>query len=174
MATASVPRFAEALVASGPTSEYPGRMRRFGQLVGTWSVKGSRLDEASGEWVEREFTWIVEFVLDGRAVQDVEVVASASHPSGFETVATAVRVYDPHAGAWRVSYFSPTIDEYCHLVATPYRTGIRQDGTRTDGRPIRWNFTSITADRYAWEGWVSHDEGATWLLIEHNEATRIS
>src|SRR5665647_136485 len=174
MTSESASRFAEALIAPGPTPEYSGRMRRFGQLVGSWAAKGSRLDQASGEWSEREFTWIVEFILDGRAVQDVEVVASATHSSGLETVATAIRVYDPNAGAWRVSYFAPTIGEYCHLVATPHRHGLRQDGTGTDGRPIRWNFTSITADTYAWEGWVSDDEGATWLLVEHNEAVRIS
>jgi len=173
MTTLPLTRFDEALVAPGPTPEYPGRMRRFGQLVGSWAVKGSRLDEESGEWTHRDFVWIVEFILDGRAVQDVEIVANETNPSGFETVATAVRVYDPLAGAWRVSYFAPTMGEYCHLVATPYRNGLRQDGTRTDGRPIRWNFTSITAETYNWEGWVSADEGATWLLVEHNEATRI-
>jgi hypothetical protein len=174
MTTASVSGLAEALIAPGPTPEYPGRMRRFGQLVGSWAATGSRLDETTGEWVVRDFTWIMDFILDGRAVQDVEVEARSSHPSGFETVATAVRVYDPHAGMWRVTYFAPTTGEYCHLVATPHRTGIRQDGTRTDGKPIRWNFTSIAADRYNWEAWVSDDEGATWRLIEHNEATRIS
>jgi hypothetical protein len=174
MDAAATPRFAEALVALGPTADYPGRMKRFGQLVGSWAAKGSRLNEATGEWVAREFTWIVGFILDGRAVQDIEVVASTSHPSGFETVATAVRVYDPHAGVWRVSSFAPTIDEYCQLIATPYRLGIRQDGTRTDSKLIRWNFTSITASTYTWEGWVSGDDGVTWTLVEHNEATRIS
>jgi len=173
MTSAPVPDFANALIAPGPTPEYPGRMRRFGQLVGSWATKSSRLDEATGEWGEREFTWLVRFILDGRAVQDVEVVASATHPSGFETVATAIRVYDPNAGAWRVSFFAPTSGEYCHLVATPYRNGLRQDGTGTDGRPIRWNFTSITADAYTWEGWVSNDEGASWLLVARNRATRI-
>ena len=171
--TTSESRFAEALIADGPTPEYPGRMRRFGQLVGTWAVHGSKLDESTGEWAEREFTWIVQFVLDGRAVQDVEVEASTTHPSGFETVATAVRVYDQLAGAWRVSYFAPTLGEYCHLVATPYRNGLRQDGTGTDGRPVRWNFTSITEDGYTWEGWVSDDEGTTWHLVEHNEGVRV-
>jgi hypothetical protein len=174
MTTASVSGLADALITPGPTAEYPARMRRFGQLVGTWAVKGSRLDEASAEWVGRDFTWIVGYILDGRAVQYVEVEASTTHPSGFVTVATAVRVYDADAGVWRVSYFAPTTGEYCHLVATPYRTGVRQDGTRTDGKPIRWNFTSITAEEYAWEGWVSDDEGSTWRLIEHNEAVRIS
>ncbi|MCU1635050.1 MAG: hypothetical protein JWQ68_289 [Cryobacterium sp.] len=149
-------------------------MRRFGQLVGAWAARGSRLNEETGEWTEREFTWVVGFILDGRAVQDVEVSSSTTHPSGFETVATAVRVYDPHAGAWRVSYFAPQLGEYCHLVATPYRTGIRQDGTRNDGKPIRWNFTEITPATYAWQGWVSEDEGSTWVLVEHNEATRLS
>jgi hypothetical protein len=166
-------RFDEALIAHGPTPEYPGRMRRFGQMVGSWAAKGSRLDETTGEWIERDFIWLVEFILDGRAVQDLELVASATHPSGFETVATTLRVYDALAGAWRVSYFAPTLGEYCQLVATPYRHGVRQEGTRTDGRPIRWNFTAITPDSYTWEGWVSFDEGATWRLIEHNEATRM-
>ncbi len=174
MATASVSGLAETLIAPGPTSEYPSRMRRFGQLVGSWDAKGSRLNEATGDWTEREFTWVVDYILDGRAVQDIEVEASEAHPSGYATVATAVRVYDQHAGLWRVSYFAPTTGEYCHLVATPYRTGIRQDGTRTDGKPIRWNFTSITPDAFAWEGWVSDDEGATWRLIERNEAVRVS
>jgi len=173
MTTIPTPRFDQALVSSDATPEYPERMKRFGRLVGSWNVKGHRLDESTGDWAEREFIWLMELILDGRAVQDVELVARDSHPSGFETVATAIRVYDPFAGVWRVSYFAPVAGEYCHLVASPYRYGIRQDGTRTDGKAIRWNFTSITATSYKWEGWVSSDEGATWLLIEHNEATRI-
>lgn len=174
MTTAAIAGLADTLIASGPTADYPSRMRRFGQLVGSWAAKGSRFNEATGEWQVRDFIWVVDYILDGRAVQDVELEASTAHPSGFETVATAVRVYDPHAGVWRVSYFAPTTGEYCHLVATPYRAGIRQDGTRTDGKLIRWNFTSITDKTYAWEGWLSDDEGATWRLIERNEGERVS
>ncbi|KGJ76938.1 hypothetical protein GY21_08860 [Cryobacterium roopkundense] len=173
MTAIPTPRFDEALVTHEPTSEYPERMKRFGRLVGSWSVKGSRLSEETGDWSERTFVWEMAFILDGRAVQDVEIEAREEHPTGFETVATAIRVYDAFAGVWRVSYFAPVTGEYCHLVATPYRYGIRQDGTRTDGKLIRWNFTSITANSYKWEGWVSNDEGSSWQLIEHNEATRI-
>jgi len=173
MTATPTPRFVEALVAAEATDHYPERMKRFGRLVGSWAVTGTRLDETTGEWSERSFVWQMEFILDGRAVQDIEIESRPSHPAGRETVATAIRVYDPLAGAWRVSYFAPLTGEYCHLVATPYRYGVRQDGTRTDGKPIRWNFTSITATSYRWEGWVSSDEGVTWLLIEHNEATRI-
>ncbi|MDH6235347.1 hypothetical protein [Cryobacterium sp. CG_9.6] len=173
MTATPIPPFADALIVPEATPEYPERMKRFGRLVGSWAAKGSRLNEETGEWSERTFVWQMAFILDGRAVQDIEIETNDAHPAGRETVATAIRVYDALAGAWRVSYFAPTLGEYCHLVATPYRLGIRQDGTRTDGKPIRWNFTSITANSYKWEGWVSSDEGATWLLIEHNEATRI-
>ncbi|MFC6356193.1 hypothetical protein [Luethyella okanaganae] len=172
MTTAAGSPFTEALVSEDATSEYPARMRRFGQLVGSWAARGHRLDEATGEWHDREFTWIVAFILDGRAVQDIEVVETEQGKR--ETVATGVRVYDPLAGAWRVSFFSPKTGEYCHLIATSYRGGIRQDGTQTDERPIRWNFSEITADSYVWDGWVSNDGGSNWELTEHVEATRIT
>jgi len=167
----TIPSFAEALVASGPTEKYPTRMNRFGRLVGRWSVHSRRLDEVTGEWNESEFVWVVGFILDGRAVQDVSLRAT---DAGYETIATAVRVYDPAMGAWRVSYFEPGRGEYCHLVATSYRSdGIRQDGTRNDGMLIRWNFSGITDDRYTWESFVSRDEGKTWELDEHNDGVRI-
>lgn len=162
-------RFAEALIAAGPTSEYPVRMREFARLVGRWDARGSRLDEGTGEWRERAFEWVVEYVLEGRAVQDLEITTDDARRS----IATAVRVYDPEAGAWRVSFFSPETGEYCTLVATSYRDGIRQDGTRTDGLPIRWNFSGITDDAYIWDGWVSTDDGRTWVHTDHVEATRM-
>ena len=46
-------RFADALVSSGPSPEHPKRMTRFGQLVGSWHVRGRRLDEPTGEWRDR-------------------------------------------------------------------------------------------------------------------------
>ncbi|MEJ3405752.1 hypothetical protein WDJ51_13510 [Rathayibacter sp. YIM 133350] len=164
--------FTSALIANGPTADYPALMRPFARLVGSWDVRGSRLDAASGEWRDRHFTWVVAYILEGRAVQDLEVVEG---PGGVaETVATAVRVYDPDAGLWRVSFFAPRTGEFCHLVATSHRNGIRQDGSQTDERPIRWNFSEITDDRYVWEGWVSDDGGQTFTLTERNVGTRLA
>jgi hypothetical protein len=166
--------FADALLADGPDERYAARMSRIGRLVGSWDARGRRLDEESGEWVERSFTWIVSYVLGGRAVQDLEVVPSATRPDEPVTIATALRVYDPVAGITRVSYVSPESNQYCNLVAIGWRDGIRQDGTQNDGRPIRWNFSAITDDSYVWDGWVSNDDGATWELVEHIEGTRIA
>ncbi len=163
--------FADALISDAATPQYPNRMSRFGRLVGSWAVHSKRLDEATGHWHESDFVWVVSFVLDGRAVQDV-----ALHPredGGHDAISTAMRVYDRDMGAWRVSYFEPRRGEYAHLVATAHkRDGIRQDGTRNDGLLIRWNFSHITEDSYIWESFVSEDEGATWVLNGHNEGTR--
>jgi hypothetical protein len=166
-----IPDFARALIVDAPAPQYAERLRRFGQLVGTWQVEGKRLDEESGEWHDRRFTWVVEFVLGGLAVQDIELVEGDD--GAFSTVATALRVYDPVAGVTRVSYFSPAHNEYCNLVAIGYRDGIRQDGTRNDGRPIRWNFSNLDGASYRWEGWVSNDGGTTWEINEHVTGTRI-
>lgn len=164
--------FAEALISDAATSQYPTRMSRFGRMVGTWAVHSRRLDEVTGHWHESDFIWVMSFILDGTAVQDVALLPRED--GGYDAIGTAVRVYDRNMGAWRVSYFEPERGEYAHLVATAHkRDGIRQDGTRNDGLLIRWNFSKITEATYVWESFVSEDEGATWVLNEHNEGKRI-
>ena len=165
------PSFADALVSAGVAPEHPNRMTRFGQLVGTWQVRGTRLDEATGEWSDRSFTWIVSWVMGGRAIEDLEVIDVDGEPT---TIAIAVRVYDPTAGLVRVSYFSPTSNQYANLAAQGWRDGIRQDGTQNDERPIRWNFSSITDDSYEWDAWTSDDDGATWKLVQHLDGVRLA
>lgn len=166
------PTFADALISDAATEQYPTRMDRFGRLVGTWNVHSRRLDEETGEWAESDFVWVVSFILDGRAVQDVSL---APQGDGYATIGTAVRVYDWMMGGWRVSYFEPERGEYAHLVATAHkRDGIRQEGTRNDGQLIRWNFSKITESTYVWESFVSHDEGKTWILCEHNDGVRVA
>ncbi|HEY0247926.1 MAG TPA: hypothetical protein VGC45_06655 [Gryllotalpicola sp.] len=162
--------FVRALIAEGP--HHRKRLRNLGKLVGSWAVRGQRLDETTGEWTEREFTYLVSWIFEGRAIQDLEVIRE---PDGTErTAAVALRVADPQAGVARVSYFAPRANEYCNLIASTWRGGVRQDGSRNDGRPIRWNFTEITETSYEWEGWVSDDEGRTWRLTEELHGTRIA
>lgn len=165
--------FARALVASGPTPEWPQRMRLFGQLVGSWTAQTRLLDETTGAWRESVAEWVFAYTLGGRAVQDVLVARDPVDPESLEGRGSTIRVYDAALGAWRVSWFGAAGGEFCTLVATPHRRdGIRQDGTQTDGRPIRWNFSKILADSFEWDGWVSNDEGRTWWLEQHIDATR--
>jgi len=148
-------------------------MQLFGQLVGSWRAECRFLDEESGAWAEFTTDWLFAYTLGGRAVQDVLVAPSASDPTMTEAKGTTIRVYDPVLGLWRVSWFGAVAGDFCTLVASAHhRDGIRQDGTQTDGRPIRWNFSSITDDSFSWDGWVSDDEGKTWWLEQHIDATR--
>ena len=174
MSDSSDETFARALIASGPTPVRPQRMHLFGQFVGTWKAECRFLDEESGAWSEFAYDWTFAYTLGGRAVQDVLVAPSASDPAVLETKGSTVRVYDPVLGAWRVSWFGAVANDFCTLVATDHRDGIRQDGTQTDGRPIRWNFSEISEDSFMWDGWVSDDEGRTWWLEQHMDATRVS
>uniref|UniRef100_UPI0019631635 hypothetical protein n=2 Tax=Bacteria TaxID=2 RepID=UPI0019631635 len=75
--------FANALIADAPTAKYPNRMSRFGRLVGRWNVHSRRMDEATGHWHESDFTWVVGFILDGQAVQDVALIST---DDGFKTI----------------------------------------------------------------------------------------
>lgn len=165
--------FARALISAGPTPERPQRIQLFGQLVGSWRAETRLLDETSGEWRESVAEWVFAYTLGGRAVQDVLVARDPGHPDALEGRGSTVRVYDSALGAWRVSWFGAAAGDFCTLVATPHRRdGIRQDGTQTDGRPIRWNFSGITAESFSWDAWVSDDEGRTWWLEQHIDATR--
>lgn len=165
--------FARALIATEPTPERPQRMHLFGQLVGSWRADVRFLDEASGAWAERVEEWVFAYTLGGRAVQDVLVARDPEHPESLVAHGSTVRVYDSTLGAWRVSWFGAAAGDFCTLVATPHRRdGIRQDGTQTDGRPIRWNFSKITDESFEWDGWVSNDEGRTWWLEQHVDAVR--
>ena len=167
-------RFTAALLADQATPDYPERMKTFGQLVGEWAVANRFRAEAGDDWVESERRWLFSYVLDGRGVQDVIIGSDREGASDDTVFGTTLRVYDRTIGAWRVNYFSPHSGEYCALVASGYRDGVRQDGTQTDGRPIRWNFSAITPDSFEWDGWVSDDEGATWWQQQHMVATRLS
>ena len=148
-------------------------MLLFGRLVGSWRADVRLLDEATGEWRESVAEWVFAYTLGGRAVQDVLVARDPERPEVLAGHGSTVRVYDPTLGAWRVSWFGAAAGDFCTLVATPHRRdGIRQDGTQTDGRPIRWNFSKITDASFEWDGWVSDDEGRTWWLEQHIDATR--
>lgn len=165
--------FARALISSGPMAHNPQRVQLFGRLVGSWRADVRLLDEDTGAWRESVNEWIFAYTLGGRAVQDVLVIRDDTDPEGRQGRGSTVRVYDTALGAWRVSWFGAEAGDFCTLVATPHRRdGIRQDGTQTDGRPIRWNFSNITEDSFEWDGWVSDDEGRTWWLEQHIDATR--
>ena len=163
--------FSTALVAAGPNSQYASELATFGRLIGSWTMDHDMLSESSAEWIHLRQRWTFEWILGGRGIQDVIEPIEADGSLG-EPVGTTVRSFDPSMQGWRVNWFSPKYEEYRALIAMPYRDGIRQDGSRADGRPIRWNFSEITDDSFVFDGWCSDDDGVTFWHEQHMRAAR--
>jgi hypothetical protein len=136
----------------------------YGRLLGSWRIRNRLYDDEAGEWRHNTLDWHFGRILDGLGVQDVL--------RGTRGAGTTVRVYDRWAKVWRVGWYGPVAGGFATLVGQPRGDDIHQDGTGTDGRPIRWNFTDVTPDGFHWEGYVSDDGGNTWRLEQEIVATR--
>jgi hypothetical protein len=160
------------LAADGPHPRHAGALMLYGQLVGSWAVDNRYLDQRDGDWHEVPAAWHFGWILDGLGVQDVLVGPAQADPEGQRGIGTTVRVYDPRMDAWRVSWFGATSGEFCTLIGRPDGGGILQEGSGTDGRPIRWRFTDISPESFRWQGLVSDDGGATWRLEQEMHGRR--
>lgn len=160
--------FEDVLRADGPLPERAGEMKLYEALLGDWEMEvfdyaddGTRRT-SSGEW---HFAW----VLEGRAIQDVFIApARASRrpgqpPKGNRYGAT-LRVYDPAAGVWHVTWINPVSGAHDTLVGRRRGDEIVQEGKDRNGSPIRWIFSEVTPTSFRWRGERSTDGGKTWRL----------
>jgi hypothetical protein len=144
------------LTADGRHPDLPEPLDLYERLLGSWHIANRLLDEATGEWHESTLEWHFGRTLDGLGVQDVL--------RGRSGAGTTVRVFDLRQQLWRVGWYGPVSGEFATLVGRPEGDTIAQEGTGTDGRPIRWTFTEISPDRFHWQGYIADDSGTTWRL----------
>lgn len=166
----------DLLAAPGPDEEHSDELMMFGRFVGSWDVEaeyfdhnGRKAHQARGEW---HFGWILE----GRGVQDVlfgpQLEERRRTGAPASEYGTTVRLFDPTAGTWQVSWFPSVSRNVIHLVARPDGEGIVLEGTEADGTLDRWTFTEIAPDSFTWTGYESKDQGATWPMVERMLARR--
>src|SRR5215212_3420113 len=100
-----------SLLADGPSPEIAKGAHVYEWLIGDWdAVVIDHLDDGSmrRSRAEIHFAW----VLEGRAIQDTWI-APPRDERDFETpragnrYGTTIRVYDPKADVWRVTWFNP-------------------------------------------------------------------
>lgn len=165
-----------SLPSSGPDSADAAH-QLYTALRGDWDVAvtdyladGSR-HTGTGEW---HFDW----VLEGRAMQDVWISPrrgerhTAATPPAFDRYGTTVRYFDPAIDAWRVTWVNPAQNYVATLVGRARGRDIVQEGTGDDGRLLRWTFSGITRDAFSWRGEVSADSGHTWRTVQEMSARR--
>ena len=133
----------------------------YGQFVGSWDVESSL--QGRGEW---HFEWI----LGGRAVQDV--IYRVGDPE--EKHGTTVRAYDARTGLWHLFYACPGDDEFVLLTGRGDGDRIVQEGRElaAPGRAVRWSFSEITPASFLWQGEASTDGGESWSLFHEMRAVR--
>jgi hypothetical protein len=169
--------FHAVLAAPGRSPEIPESADVYGWLIGSWEldVRYYWVDvSARGIKGEVHFEW----VLEGRAVQDVWIMPPRSERTGeldkmLNMYGTTLRVWDPAIQAWRVTWINPATNQRSELIGRWSGKDIVQLGTRADGTPMRWIFSEITPDSFRWTGESLEPDGKTWKLGGEFRARRL-
>ncbi len=159
----------EALQAEHPYPEYADKLTLFGRLVGSWGIEGRFLDEQGNVIRESTGEWHFGWVLEGRVIQDVLISPPRQgRQPGEKSKAydTAIRVYDPRIDGWRVTAFAPIYGASINLIARGHHDEIWLEGRSPDNNLLRWTFSEFSDERVRWQGFVSKDEGLTWVRDE--------
>jgi len=159
--------FFDLLRAEGADPAHADQMTLYDRLLGDWSLEAVDYDLPGGERRSRgevHFAW----VLEGRAIQDVWIVPARAArtrdlPRAGNRYGTTLRVFDPTADAWRITWINPVSGATNHLVGRSVGEDIVQEGRNDDGALIRWTFSEITPRSFHWKGESSRD-GKSWRL----------
>ena len=169
--------FHSVLAAHGRSPEIPESADVYGWLIGSWDldVRHYVVDVSACHITgEVHFEW----VLEGRAVQDVWIMPrrserTANPDRSLNMYGTTLRVWDPSIQAWRVTWINPLNGSRDELIGRSSGQDIVQVGTHADGTPIRWRFTEITPNSFHWIGEALNPNGHTWKLEGEFRAKRM-
>jgi len=159
----------EALEADGPFPDHADKLMLFGRLVGSWDIEDRFFDEDGNVTKESRGEWHFGWVLEGRAIQDVLIAPPRDERRPGQQsneYGTTIRVYDPRIDGWRVTFVAPVFGATVNLIAREHGDEIWLEGRGPDNRLLRWTFSDISDERVRWQGFVSADEGRTWIREE--------
>ena len=159
----------EALQADGPFRDYTDKLMLFGRLVGSWDIVGRFPDEEGNVVKESAGEWHFGWALEGRAIADVLISPPREGREPHERSKAydlAVRIYDPKIDAWRVTATFPIYGATVDLIAREHGDEIWQEGRSPEHNLLRWTFSDFGDDRARWQGYLSKDEGETWIRDE--------
>ena len=153
----------EALRAEQPASDRAAQMMLYGQFVGSWEGPMRYRDS---EGMHHETTAEVHFdwVLEGRAVQDVWIVPVRSVKREPQLMyGTTLRVYDPQAGLWHITWIDPVRQVCNRMTGCAVGRDIVQEYRTDQGMRVQWMFTEITPASFRWTARETA-EGEDWRI----------
>ena len=151
----------QALAAPGPAQDRARRMMLYGRFVGSWNgsmvVWGAHRERTEMS-SEVHFAW----VLQGRAVQDVWI-APARVDGAPVMYGTTMRVYDPQADHWNITWIDPLKQTAMRMVGREVGEDIVQECRSEQGVLRQWMFTEIRPDSFHWI-WRDATEDGGWTV----------
>lgn len=164
----------EALHADHPDGRVASRLQLYGQFVGSWRLDVD-LTSFHGDHEHAEGEALFDWVLEGRAIQDVFIIPARHLRTGprqpWWRYGSTFRWYDPAIDGWHITFYDPARSVELRQLARQHGDEIVQIGD--DGELLRrWRFTEITAKSFLWLGEVSWDRGSHWTLELRMAATR--
>lgn len=151
------------LPATGPAPRLRGKMRLFGQFVGSWDITERRVPGFRGSTGTGEvhFNWI----LDGRAIQDVWGMIDPA-TQRLVPVGTTIRYYDPSLRAWRSTWLSPLQGVVRRFIGRKVGDEIVLKEENRGRRTERWIFADIRPDSFRWYAVRRLRARGEWRTIE--------
>jgi hypothetical protein len=164
-ASASAPALdvVSALRATGPHRSLGDQTKLVGGFVGTWDVEYTDFKK-DGTVVQRSGEYIVGWVLDGRALQDVWIVYPSAARKERE-VYTTLHYLDPKSGAWRATFVDPEAASVLRFTGRALaQDRFALESQDIDGKQTRWSYNDVRHDSFVWRDEESSDGGQTWRL----------
>jgi len=151
------------LNAATPIPSLSDQAEVVGRLVGTWDVEYTDFAK-DGKAIHRTGEFIVGWVLDGRAIQDLWIV----NPSGTRKdreVYTDLHWFDPKSRAWRSAFVDPEHGSVARFTGGPVgHDRFVLETQDINSEQTRWSFNDIRSDSFVWRDEASSDGGMTWRL----------
>jgi hypothetical protein len=152
-----------ALKAPSPNPALGDQAQVLGRIVGTWDVEYTDYAK-DGTAIHRTGEFIVGWIMDGQAVQDVWIV----NPSGARKereVYTDVHWFEAKSRTWHATFFDPEHGSAAKFTGGPVGNDRYVLETSDLGsKQTRWSFNDIRPDSFVWRDESSNDDGKTWKL----------
>jgi hypothetical protein len=151
------------LQATSPHASLGDERSTLGRVVGTWDVEYTDYSK-DGTASHRTGQFIVGWVLDGRAVQDLWIVNPTAARKDRE-VYTTLYYFEPKSRSWHATFVDPEHGSVLAFTGRPAGNDRFVLETQdSDSKTTRWSFNDIRSDSFVWRDEQSSDGGKTWQL----------
>jgi hypothetical protein len=157
------PDITTALEATGPNLSLGDQAKVLSRIVGTWDVEYTDFMK-DGTTLHRTGEFMVGWIMDGRALQDLWIVDPWGKHKDRE-VYTDVHYFDAKSQTWHATFVDPQDGSAARFTASEVGNDHLVLETKEIGSGLtRWSFNDVRPDTFTWRDVGSSDGGKTWKL----------